>query len=92
MEQVPYVDATGAKNWAQAVYNFRWVPQTDPFGVVHKIIDYPGEWLLDLPLPDLSGVSIVAQPHCHHASVLGWQADATLLAATGAIVTTLGGC
>ena len=36
------VDAGGAKNWAQAVYNFQWVPQTDPFGVVHKIIDYPG--------------------------------------------------
>ena len=22
--------------------------------------------------PDLSGVEAVAQPHCHHASVLGW--------------------
>jgi FAD/FMN-containing dehydrogenase/Fe-S oxidoreductase len=42
--------------------------------------------------PDLSGVEIVAQPHCHHASVLGWQADATLLEATGATVTTVGGC
>ncbi|MDB4991584.1 MAG: acetamidase, partial [Myxococcaceae bacterium] len=27
---------------ARAVYNFRWTPQTDPFGVVHKTIDYPG--------------------------------------------------
>jgi acetamidase/formamidase len=36
------IDATGQKNWAQAIYNFRWTPQTDPFGVVHKIIDYPG--------------------------------------------------
>ncbi len=36
------VDATGAKSWAQAVYNFKWVPQTDPFGVVHETIDYPG--------------------------------------------------
>jgi acetamidase/formamidase len=36
------IDATGEKNWATAVYNFQWVPQTDPFGVVHKIIDYPG--------------------------------------------------
>ncbi len=36
------IDAKGEKNWATAVYNFRWVPQTDPFGVVHKIIDYPG--------------------------------------------------
>jgi acetamidase/formamidase len=36
------LDASGAQNWARAVYNYRWVPQTDPFGVVHKIIDYPG--------------------------------------------------
>ncbi len=36
------VDATGERNWAKAVYNFHWTPQTDPFGVVHKIIDYPG--------------------------------------------------
>jgi len=42
--------------------------------------------------PDLSGIELVVQPHCHHASVLGWQADAALLAATGATVTTLGGC
>lgn len=27
---------------AHAVYNFRWTPQTDPFGVVHATIDYPG--------------------------------------------------
>ena len=36
------VDATGERDWAKAVYNFRWVPQTDPYGKVHKIIDYPG--------------------------------------------------
>src|SRR4029450_4220599 len=34
--------------------------------------------------PDLSGTELVVQPHCHHASVLGWKADATLLTATGA--------
>jgi FAD/FMN-containing dehydrogenase/Fe-S oxidoreductase len=42
--------------------------------------------------PDLSAVEIVAQPHCHHAAVLGWQADASLLKKSGATVTTLGGC
>ena len=36
------VDATGERNWARAVYNYRWTPQTDPFGVVHPTIDYPG--------------------------------------------------
>ena len=29
------IDAAGTRNWARAVYNYRWVPQTDPFGVVH---------------------------------------------------------
>ena len=36
------IDSSGQQNWARAVYNFRWVPQTDPYGVVHKTIDYPG--------------------------------------------------
>lgn len=36
------IDARGEKSWARGVYNFRWTPQTDPDGVVHKIIDYPG--------------------------------------------------
>lgn len=27
---------------AKAVYNYRWTPQTDPFGTVHPRIDYPG--------------------------------------------------
>ncbi|MCF6743785.1 FAD-binding oxidoreductase [Blastococcus sp. KM273128] len=42
--------------------------------------------------PSLEGVEIVAQPHCHHASVLGWSADARLLQRAGARVTRLGGC
>ena len=42
--------------------------------------------------PDLSDVEIVVQPHCHQASVLGWQAEAALLKSTGARVVTVGGC
>jgi Fe-S oxidoreductase len=42
--------------------------------------------------PDLSGTTVVVQPHCHHASVIGWDADAALLARTGAAVTRVGGC
>src|SRR5699024_212495 len=42
--------------------------------------------------PDLSGLQVVAQPHCHHASVIGWQADADLLRRRGAQVNRLGGC
>ena len=47
---------------------------------------------LDLPLPDLTGVQVVAQPHCHHASVLGWAADEALLRRAGAEVVKVGGC
>ncbi|WP_412734741.1 FAD-binding and (Fe-S)-binding domain-containing protein [Krasilnikovia sp. MM14-A1259] len=42
--------------------------------------------------PDLSGVEVVAQPHCHHHAVLGWTTDADLLAAAGARVRRLAGC
>lgn len=43
-------------------------------------------------LPDLTGTEVLAQPHCHHASVLGWEADERLLAAAGATVTRVAGC
>lgn len=42
--------------------------------------------------PDLSGVDVVAQPHCHQHAVLGWKADADLLQAGGARVRRLAGC
>jgi len=42
--------------------------------------------------PDLSGVDVVAQPHCHQHAVLGWQTDADLLEAGGARVRRLAGC
>ena len=47
-----------------------------------------GSW----QLPDLRGVKVVAQPHCHHYSVLGWKADRAILQATGAEVVELSGC
>ena len=43
-------------------------------------------------LPSLEGVEIVAQPHCHHYSVMGWDADQALLESLGASVTRLEGC
>jgi Fe-S oxidoreductase len=42
--------------------------------------------------PDFTGTVVVAQPHCHHSAVLGWGADAALLARTGATVVTVEGC
>ena len=43
-------------------------------------------------LPSLEGVEIVAQPHCHHYSVMGWDTDQALLESLGAHVTRLEGC
>src|SRR3982075_3889968 len=61
------LDATGERNWARAVYNFRWPEVTDPFGVKHPTIDYPG-----LPIDHalttrnwevLKGVRVPVRPH-----------------------------
>jgi acetamidase/formamidase len=61
------LDATGERNWARAVYNFRWPEVTDPFGVKHATIDYPG-----LPVDHaltarkwdvLKGVRVPVRPH-----------------------------
>jgi acetamidase/formamidase len=61
------IDASGGHNWARAVYNYRWVPQTDPFGVVHGTIDYPGvpvdHALVEENHNILKGVRIPVRPH-----------------------------
>mgnify|MGYP001312244188 CR=1 FL=1 len=49
----------------------------------------PGEgWTL----PDLSGVTAVVQPHCHHHAVMGFASDKALLEKAGAQIRTLAGC
>jgi acetamidase/formamidase len=61
------IDASGARNWAKAVYNYRWAPQTDPFGVVHRTIDYPGVPVDHRKVKEnhgvLKGVRIPIRPH-----------------------------
>jgi FAD/FMN-containing dehydrogenase/Fe-S oxidoreductase len=42
--------------------------------------------------PDLTGTSLVVQPHCHQASVLGFEADLAVMRATGATIERLSGC
>ena len=42
--------------------------------------------------PDLSGVSVIAQPHCHQHAVMGYAADLSVLERAGATLTRLGGC
>jgi acetamidase/formamidase/AraC-like DNA-binding protein len=52
---------------AKAIYNFRWTPQTDPFGVVHPTIDYPGVPVDHATITKnfgvLAGVAIPVRPH-----------------------------
>jgi Fe-S oxidoreductase len=42
--------------------------------------------------PDLSDVTGVAQPHCHHRAAGSWEADAALLREAGASINAVGGC
>lgn len=71
------------------------VPEDPRVGEVAAAVMTLAEFLAHDPtfeVPDLSGHTIVAQPHCHEASVMGWDAEATLLAATGATVVKVQGC
>ena len=61
------IEAGAAEPHARALYSFRWAPQTDPFGVVHRTYDYPG-----VPVdPDsvlrrhgiIDGIRVPLRPH-----------------------------
>lgn len=41
-EVVTIYELDMAEASVQAVYSYRWTPQTDPDGIVHSTIDYPG--------------------------------------------------
>lgn len=43
-------------------------------------------------IPDLSNIEVVVQPHCHHHSVIGFEADRELLESSGVTFTELSGC
>jgi len=42
--------------------------------------------------PAVAGRTVIAQPHCHHYSVFGYDTDLLLLSALGAEVRVLAGC
>ncbi|MBF8179542.1 acetamidase/formamidase family protein [Herminiimonas contaminans] len=73
------VDASGEQTWAKAVYNYRWTPQTDPFGVVHPIIDYPGVPVDKSSIKPnydvLKGYEIPVRPHFGMIGVAPVEAD-----------------
>lgn len=52
---------------ARAVYSYRWSPQTDPYGVVHRTIDYPGLPVdlgsIEIRRDVLRGATVPVRPH-----------------------------
>lgn len=58
---------SGATASARAVYNYRWTPQRDPFGVMHPTIDYPGVPVDHATVVEnheiLKNVTIPVRPH-----------------------------
>ena len=73
------------------------LPEDPRSGLVSSATHTLAEVLSAVPasersLPRMEGVEIVAQPHCHHYSVMGWDADQALLESLGARVTRLEGC
>ena len=73
------IDATSARDWAKALYNFRWTPQTDPFGKVHKTIDYPGVPVDHRKVKEnwgvLKNVRVPVRPHFGTMGVAPREAD-----------------
>jgi FAD/FMN-containing dehydrogenase/Fe-S oxidoreductase len=48
----------------------------------------PADW----SPPELAGLQVIAQPHCHQHAVMGYDADLEVLRRAGAQVSTLGTC
>ena len=73
------IDVTGERTWARALYNYRWVPQTDPYGVEHATIDYPGVPVnhdtVDKNSPVLPGVRVPIRPHFGTMGLAPVEAD-----------------
>lgn len=57
----------GNRLCAHAAYSFRWTPQTDPFGVVHATMDYPGVVVDHTSIAPVAGVlrdvHVPVRPH-----------------------------
>ena len=61
------VDCASGGRLAKGIYNYRWTPQTDPFGVLHDRIDYPGVPVdhdtIDKNYGILKDIEIPVRPH-----------------------------
>ena len=66
--------ALGRRRVAATTRGRRWWPKAS-YTLAELLNSTPG-WTA----PDLAGTTVVVQPHCHHASVMGFDADLALLA------------
>lgn len=57
-----------------------------------ELLTDPATAPVDWQVPDLSDLTAVVQPHCHHHSVLGFAEDEKLLRNAGANIEVLAGC
>ncbi|MBS7539607.1 acetamidase/formamidase family protein [Ancylobacter lacus] len=61
------IAADAPEPYAQALYSYRWEPQTDPSGVRHELYDYPGVPVrtgsVSRSTPVLAGIRIPLRPH-----------------------------
>lgn len=73
------IDSTGGRDWAKALYSYRWVPQVDPDGITHEIIDYPGVPVdhssITKTTDVLKGVRVPIRPHFGTLGVAPREAD-----------------
>jgi len=64
---------------ARPLYQYVWTPQTDPFGVVHATMDYPGIPVdpasIDKRRSALNGVTVPARPHFGFVGVAPSEAE-----------------
>lgn len=66
-------------NVARPLYNYRWTPQIDPYGTVHKTMDYPGipvdHGSVEKNAEALAGIEIPARMHFGFIGVAPREAD-----------------
>lgn len=73
------IDCADGAETATAAYSFRWTPQTDPFGVLHRTIDYPGVPVdhesVQKTYDVLKGVRVPIHPHFGLIALAPREAD-----------------
>ncbi len=71
--------ADGDEPYAKALYAYRWSPQVDPFGVVHRTYDYPGvpvdKAKIEIAAAPQSRIRIPLRPHFGVIALAPREAD-----------------